>query len=374
MSPITPWTGTRRVAVVPVFDKTMDRQPPPDWENQVRSRLFYDPDPLTGLDRSFQAYLHALSYGRAFIDGEIFPPVWSDGPEVNLPAMRSLPPGHGFTHLVAVLPHSVGTHRTGHAFWDHAPVNGFTAWARVALYDDTSLTRRQPIGVWGMEILHIVTEFGDLYNVSPNLGSYDVMAGAGASSHASAHTKEALGWLSRGRVIPHRPTVTKANLQAIALPQPPPPDRATAVRIEARRSTAHFMVEARLPIDQYERSDKPGDGIPKEGVIVYEVFDTLSVFLRAALGVGEPYENAPEGLTIAVDQAIPGGFSITVKTSPSAECPTIAAEIESLLEELEAETDPFLRRQLRAKISELRTRARRLGCPSTRSTIEPEER
>lgn len=373
--PVTPWTGVRRVAVVPVFDRNVDRQPPADWEQQVRSRLFCDPNPSGGLDRSFQAYLHALSYGRAFVDGEIFPPVWSDGPEVNLPAMRSLPPGHGFTHMVAVLPHSVGEHRSGHAFWDLSPVNGITAWARVALYDDTALSIRQPIGVWGMEILHIVTEFGDLYNVTPHLSTYDVMAGAGASSHASAHTKRAMGWLPRGRIVSHTPTVNTVNLHAIALSQPPPPDRATAVYIPSKRTTSHFMVEARLAIDQYERSDRPGDGIPKEGVIVYEVFNATSVYLRTipALGVGARYDNAAEGLRITVDQAIPGGFSITVATEPGSECQAIAAQIESLIADHDTETDPFERRRIRAAITQLRRKALRLGCPPSLQSDEAEQ-
>lgn len=367
MSPVTPWIGVRRVAIVPVFDKTMDRPPPPDWETQVRNRMFYDPDPVTGLDRSFQAYLHALSYGRAFIDGEVLPAVWSETAEVNVPAMDSLPPGHGFSHLVAVLPHSVGVHRGGHAFWDLPARNGFTAWARVALYDDANLTVRQPIGVWGMEILHIITEFGDLYNVNPNLGDYDVMAGAGASSHASAHTKQTLGWLGRGRIAAHRPTVMRANLQAIAMPQPPPPDRVTAVRIPSRQSTSQFLVEARLAVDQYERSDRRGDGIPSEGVIVYQVFDTHSVFLRTipALDVGGRYENPGEGLTVVVNSAIPGGFSVTVTREPSPECPAIAEEISAVLEAMEGETDPFLLRQLRASLAQLRAKAIRLGCPRT---------
>lgn len=322
MSQPIPWTGVFRLAVVPVFDSTVDRPPPPDWDYQVRNRMSYDPDPMTGIDRSFQSFLRALSYGRASVEAEIFPAVWSDGPEVNIPAMNSIPPGHGFTHLVAVLPHSFGPHRGGHAFWDFAPVNGFTAWARVALYDDRQLTIRQPIGVWGMEILHIVTELGDLYNVNPNLGQYDVMAGAGASSHASAHTKLVMGWLPDGRIVQPVGTAMSFDLQAIALPQPPPPDRVTALRIPSRVSTSRFMVEARLAIDQYERTDRPYDGIPKEGVIVYQVFDVTSVFLRTipALGVGDRYDNHAEGLRIAVDRSVPGGFSITVTRSASPEC------------------------------------------------------
>lgn len=365
MSNLVPWAGARRVAIVPVLNRQVDSPPPRDWEYQVRSRAFYDPDPQTGLDRSFQNYLQALSYGRASLDGTVFPAVWAEDAEVNIPAMNSLPPGHGFTHLVAVLPHSFGNDRGGYAFWDLAPVNGITAWARVALYDDRNLTVRQPIGVWGMEILHIMTHFGDLYRTNPNLGSYDVMAGAGASSHATAHTKRAMGWLPFGRVLSHAAGTTRADLQAIAMPQPPPPDRVTAVLVPSRTTSNHFLVEARLAIDQYERTDRSGDGIPGEGVIVYEVANTTSVFLRTipALSVGDRYENPDQGLRVSVTSAIEGGFSITVQTTPSPECPQLREEIALLIEDLAGETDPQLRRQLRVMIAQLRAKARRLGCP-----------
>jgi hypothetical protein len=364
MSVLVPWVGERRIAIVPVFDRRVDPPPPPDWEFQVRSRMFHDPDPATGLDRSFQNYLHTLSYGLAFVSGDVFPAVFSKDAEVNIPAMKSLPAGHGYTHLLAVLPHSFGEHRGGHAFWDLAPVNGISAWARVALYDDKLLSIRQPIGVWGMEILHMMTKFTDLYFTNPNLGNYDVMAGAGASTHASAHTKRAMGWLPRGRIVPHTAGTANIDLQAIAMPQPPPPGRATAVSIRSRVSTHHFLVEARLAIDQYERRDGFNDGIPKEGVIVYEVADTFSVFLRTlpALAVGEQYDNPAEGLKIVVKKAIPGGFSISVQLKASPECPKIREQIASLQEDLKTERDPFLRRQILAKINSLKAKAAQLGC------------
>ncbi|HJZ91480.1 MAG TPA: hypothetical protein VKE40_11445 [Gemmataceae bacterium] len=362
---VVPWTGVRRVAVVPVFNKQVDPPPPPDWAFQVRSRVFYDPDPATGQDRSFQNYLHALSYGRAFIDGEVFPPVFADDAEVNIPAMNSLPAGHGYTHLLAVLPHSFGPDRGGFAFWDFPPVNGITAWARVALYDDRLLTVRQPIGVWGMEILHMTTKFTDLYFTNPNLGNYDVMAGAGASTHASAHTKQTMGWLPFGKIVVPSAGNSTVKLQAIAMPQPPPPDRATAVRIPSKLNTNHFMVEARLAVDAYEKSNGPNDGIPAEGVIVYEVANTFSVFLRSipTLSVGKEYTNAEEGLRIRVKEAIPGGFTIDIQSDPSAECPRIRDDIATLKEILETEEDPIIRRQLRQKISALEARAKQLGCP-----------
>lgn len=151
------------------------------------------------------------------------------------------------------------------------------------------------------------------------------------------------------------------------MPQPPPPDRVTAVRIPSRQSTTQFLVEARLAVDQYERSDRRGDGIPSEGVIVYQVLDTHSVFLRTipALDVGGRYENPGEGLTVVVNSAIPGGFSVTVTREPSAECPAIAEKISAVLEAMEGETDPFLLRQLRTRLAQLRAKAVRLGCPRT---------
>ena len=112
---VIPWVGARRVAVVPVLDMNVDREPPPDWEYQVRKRVFYDPQP-GGLDQSFQHYLQANSYGKAILEGEVFPLVRSPDAAVNIPAMKSLPPGHGYKYLLAVLPHDAGEHRGGHAF------------------------------------------------------------------------------------------------------------------------------------------------------------------------------------------------------------------------------------------------------------------
>ena len=109
--------------------------------------MFYHPDAATGLDRSFQHYLHALSYGRAFLDGQFFPPVWSDDAEVNIPAMESLPEGHGYTDLIVILPHSFGQHRGGWAFMDVSPVNGITSWARIAPRAFARPTNRSPD--WG---------------------------------------------------------------------------------------------------------------------------------------------------------------------------------------------------------------------------------
>jgi hypothetical protein len=84
--------------------------------------------------------------------------------------MNWLPSGHGYTHLLAVLPHAFGVHRDAWAWWDVDPRNGITAFATVALFEDPNQTRRQSTGVWAMETVHMVTEFGDLYNGSPSTG------------------------------------------------------------------------------------------------------------------------------------------------------------------------------------------------------------
>jgi hypothetical protein len=54
MSLVVPWVGIGRIAIVAVSNRQVDAAPPPDLEYQVRSRMFYDQDPATGLDRSFQ--------------------------------------------------------------------------------------------------------------------------------------------------------------------------------------------------------------------------------------------------------------------------------------------------------------------------------
>ncbi len=322
--------------------------------------MFYDPDPMTGLDRSFQAYLRALSYGRASIEGEVFPQVWSEGDEVNIPAMNSLPAGHGYTHLLAVLPHSVGVHRGGYAFV--GGVNGIESWARVAMFDNTALTRREPLGAWAQELIHIETEFWG----HTGLGAYDVMngdAGVMASTHASAHTKNAVGWLAGSAIRTHPSGMRRYVLQAIALPQPPPPGRVAAVRIPSR-SGGHFMLEARLRIDQYERSDGPGDGLPAEGVLVYKVNAVDNVVLRTAvpLSPGGRFEDAQDQISVRVDGTTAGGFSVTVTSQPHPECPSLLERMDQLTKAIAEEEDEFIRKQLREERAEVRDRAERLGC------------
>src|SRR6266511_3531126 len=308
-----PWQGSTRIAIVPVWNDRVDQSPGSDFRDQATARVFYAPQGSEGNDDSLQNSVWTVSYGQASLSGAVFPVVRSSGSDVTGAAMDSLPPGHGYTHLLAVLPHGSGPDRSSWAWWDASPRNGITAFARVSLFQNSALTMRQPAGIWGIETLHMVTEFGDLYNVSPNLGRYDVMANAFASSHPSAHTKLAMGWISPSSVVRHGTGTQSYVLHAIGLRQPPPPGRVSAVRIPARSGTRSFIAEARLAVDKYERSDNLGDGIPDEGVIVYEIASLLNVKLRAVLDAGQRYSNDDEGFSVSVSStAVPGGRRISI--------------------------------------------------------------
>ena len=310
---VVPWIGVRRIAIIPVFDRQVDVEPPADWENQIRARVFYDPDPATGQDRSFQHYLAAISGGQASLGGDVFPGVWSDGPAINEPAIASLPSGHGYKEVLAILPHAAGQHRGGHAF-RHGAVNGITGWARVAMFElPIPQSKRQPIGVWGQELIHLLGEFWD----HTGMGGFDVMDGTGAnlSVHACANTRKRMGWLSAG-IHDHVDGTLTTGVHAIGQVQPPGPGRVSAVRIATEASGRAFMVEARARIDQF-------DGMaPGEGALVYTVEPTanggekVDLRSRGAMKPGEFFEDAAEGLRVGCDAALTGGFAVTVTKTP----------------------------------------------------------
>ena len=309
---VVPWIGVRRIAIVPVFDRQVDVEPPADWENQIRARVFYDPDAATGQDRSFQHYLSAISGGQAFLAGAVFPGVWSDGPAVNEPAIASSPAGHGYREMLAILPHGAGQHRGGHAF-RHDEINGITGWARVAMFDlPIPQSKRQAIGVWGQELIHLLGEFWD----HTGMGGFDVMDGAGASKsvHACANTRARMGWLPAG-IFDHVDGALGIGLHAIGLAQPPGPGRVSAVRVETEASGRRFLVEARARVDQFDVM------APGEGVLVYTVEPTAGgekVDLRSsgAMQPGQVFEDAAEGIRVSCDAALVSGFAVTVTKSP----------------------------------------------------------
>jgi hypothetical protein len=345
---IRSWNGRRRVAFIPVWNRLVESEPPANWVQRVRSRAFFEPNPTVGIDRSLQRWIQTASSGRAYIEGTVFPTVVSDDADTVGAGLNSLPASHGFDYAMIILPHSVGPHRGGFAWWDTAPVNGISKFARVAMFDDMALGLAQNVGVWAMELLHIVTEFGDLYNVSPQLNRFDVMA-CSCGTHPSAHTKSRIGWLDDTSIRTHPLGNSRGyTLHAVSLPQPPPPWRASAVRIQSKESPGHFVVEARMPTDVYDGASSISDGISSEGVIVYEVRGDTELYLRTpvALQPGQRFEDSDEGLAVTVGGTEEGGFSIRVQSEGVDRCKQLAEEIKLLRVQIEIETDVFRRKQL----------------------------
>ncbi len=58
--------------------------------------------------------------------------------------------------------------------------------------------------------------------------------------------------------------------------------------------------------------------VPVEGVLVYEVSDTVKVNLRTrpALTRGQTFDDPDEGLRVTVNDALAGGFAVTIFVKP----------------------------------------------------------
>lgn len=364
------WIGERKVAFVPVSNQQVDTNVPPDFQEQVYKRAFFDPDPTTGVDRSLAAYIHKMSSGRGYVTGHVFPPVVAPDEDVISAGLESLPSIstpffdvklHPYNFAVMALPHASGPHRRGYAWYPGDEVNGMSFYARTALYQDPSLSMPQSVGVWAMELLHIVTRMGDLYNSLPPLGRYDVMS-CSCGTHASAHTKGLFGWLADGAVAVHQVgTNATYQLHAISHIQPPPPGRFSAVRVKSSTSPGHIMIEARLRTDEYENPSPASQGIPAEGVLIYDVQGDTQVF-RKTIGLQQgTFEIQDEELRVEVTP-IPGGFSVGVRSRSTARCAELKRELESLQASLEIEDDFVRRKQLISAIVQTQNEMRELNC------------
>jgi hypothetical protein len=318
-----PWLGIEKIAVVPTFNTQFDGSPPPDWDYLVMSRVLYDPDPITGIDRSLRAYINALSYGQAILNVQQFPHAFSAGPSVIEAAWQSLPSGHDCPYVLCVIPWADGDpNRIG--FFEGVGQNGVVAVARVAMYDILSIKRPQITGIWAMELLHAMVGWPDLYKAhGTKMGDWDNMT-YNAGTHSCAHLKLRPGWLAQTDVVNHAGGEQNYDLQSLSI-MPPPPGRFAAVRIHSTNTGNTFMAEARLRSDVYERGFAPlvtggleFRGLPGEGVIVYQTHDDLqeTLFLGGPLVAGQAYSNADEGFTVSVPQTIEGGMTVRVTTAP----------------------------------------------------------
>ena len=153
-----PWLGQRHAVFVPVLNSQIDVNPAPSFVERVLQRVFYDPDPVTQVDRSLQRYIAEVSYGRASLAATVTDVVVAGSPDTMGAARNSIPANNTYDVVVAVLP-SGGPDRGGWAWIDNPPVSGIGDFCRVNL--------EEGLGVWAMEIMHCLTGFMDLYNFDP---------------------------------------------------------------------------------------------------------------------------------------------------------------------------------------------------------------
>jgi len=337
---IRTWLGPARYLFIPlvVEDTTGYLPPPPHFRELVQRRVFFDPDPQTNEDRSLSSYISSISYGRASIDATVAQPVTvrklgiKENP--TLPAIYAQPDSHKFEYLAVVYPTNLrgqggGMAQPGRIDYDPPRSPNRTRARSRFLHDER-------IGTWAMEVIHNVTNIADYYNGVSHPGRFDNLA-ASVATHPSAYTKLLAGWLDAGSVRLHPGHTATYKLHAIGLPHPAPAGRVAAVKLQARDSDRYLIIEARLRSDRWERGFSGSQGIPSEGVVVYEYAPDwpklgpgaqppLQLRTPTALTVGQsithedrhnPHDHRTgrgRNRTITVKSAIPGGFVIEVSS------------------------------------------------------------
>ena len=306
-----PWLGKKRVAFIPVDRPSFNNKPvPPDWKEQIESRIYFEFDAVRGTDVSLRDYIFTASQGRADIEGvvqDVFTLDRKDVPPNFLASQFEQPlRDQGFDAAALVMLGGVNAGQGERL--------GF--WARFVMDEG--------VGVWAMELTHVLAGYADLYtDDKPNdLNSYDNMD-CSCGTHPTAYTKVQLGWLDPSAITVDSARSAQYDLHSVGLVQPPPPGRFTAVRIET--SANPLFVEARQRVDQYDGGNHWNRlGIASEGVIVYElagvqdphaapgVIDPLIRLLtQTALAPGQSLTSA-SGVTVAVTAGLRGGFTVSI--------------------------------------------------------------
>ncbi|MDX5418011.1 MAG: hypothetical protein LPK09_02260, partial [Hymenobacteraceae bacterium] len=296
------WITRKKLALIPLYrpNARPPDQIPADWNGDILRRALYDPDPLTGADRSLRAYIHTVSSGIADLDVVILPMEVMDKQDVQVDALEGklgdILREQGFHAAAIVMLGGLGA--------GTAQSGGF--WARFVMLEG--------VGVWAMEFMHCLTGFADLYPFNGNMGSFDEMA-CSCGTHPSAYTKAAIGWLDPSTIAQHKTRAEGYTLHSISLIQPPPTGRSSAVRIGTQ--VPYLMVEARQRVDQFDGS------LPSEGVIVYQVQTTdllgraqnnsapVKLLTTRALTVGETY-TSDTNVTVSVTGVTAGGFQVLI--------------------------------------------------------------
>lgn len=318
------WLGQKTLAFIPLTRSNVPSDvPPPNWADQIMQRVYYDKDPRTGVDRSLRAYIHTVSSGSADIQ------------VVVQPQQTIVGTGTGGTDVAPDALEATQGNQLRAQGYDGAaivmlggPGGGSTIgyWSRFCMSDNH--------GAWVGEIVHQTNlcNLPDLFDFTDefpneNMGAYDQEAGYGYT-HFSAWTKRAIGWLNPSTVPLHVGHSANYTLHSASLIQPPPVGRAAAVQVGTR--VPYLMVEARHQADQFDIN------IPDDGVIVYQVQTTdplgnaqnsvppLNLLTKTGLAAGQSF--TVNEVTVQVDSAVAGGFSMTVTNNASGIVPDVLNE------------------------------------------------
>ena len=322
-----PWLGLKRIAFIPVdrgfrYNESPQGVPgfavPSDWREQIEGRIYFDRDPVTGLNVSLRDYIYTTSHGRADMHGVVLDTEFVDQKDVPPSFLASQFEarlrGEGFDAAALVM---LGGVNAG-----QGDAGGF--WAR--------FTMAEPVGVWAMELIHVLANFMDLYtNDRPNdLGRFDNMD-CGCGTHSTAYTKVQLGWLDPSAITQQAGAQTEYDLHSIGLAQPAPTGRTTAVQINA--NGVPLLIEARQRVDRYEGANewdqvqqkwvKRAGGIASEGVIVYEIAGRQNpsappeqicplIRLHTPMALTPGQSITRRGVTVRVLAGLTGGYRVAI--------------------------------------------------------------
>jgi hypothetical protein len=326
------WVGPAKTLFIPlIVEGTAGYDPlPADYEERIRKRVFFDPNPATNEDRSLMSYISSVSYGRASLDATVSEPITLRGMQGNLtlPAINAHPDAHLFEYLAVVFPPNridTGGRSAQGMIQFNPPRNPNRTRARARFMHDAH------IGTWAMEIIHNVTDLTDFYNGINDPGRFEEMA-AVTAMHSTTYSKLVMGWLSGGEVPIHPGGNQRYTLHAVGLPQPPPSGMVVGVRVRGAGANSHrlLFIEARLKVDRWESGiSSNSDGIPSEGVVICEFspendswpkenptgpWPPLELRTPTALTAGAKFVHQDANATIRVLASVTGGFEIEVDT------------------------------------------------------------
>jgi hypothetical protein len=377
------YIGPKEIAFI-VVDASEYPPLPQNWESILRSKVFFDQ--ATGGD--LRSYIRTISYGRARITGDIYGPYRITLPrdsnnnvsygsiiDLGIQAAKGQIEDYSYACVVAT-----DNRLTDWAIYSNFPRGYFYKNPDSTITDACTVDLNAPLGVWAMEVLHMLTRFGDLYGIPDSPDGYDVMD-CSCGTHPSAYTKIKFGWLESNSIrnVSSDNSLTTIRMDALANPLSAGGIRAITINIP--ESNRYLLVEARLPVDKYE-SGNPifSSGLPDQGVVVYLIDESSWPpvhLLRAGMkAAGESFVDQNSGIKISIAQKLTSGFNIEIQRDISQECNSLKdsidaleLDIQDLEHDLEMEEDlarkQRLLRQIREKRSQLarlRTRAKILGC------------